>query len=341
MDTPIHHERALLLQAVLEMAHRRFAIRGKILSWEQRHGQLRADALVQLSIDEWNQKLPVEIKTGLRPQSLGIVIDQIHQYAQPSLLVTDYVSPPMAETLKRHGIWYLDAAGNAYIESPPVHIWIKGERLQTADLLGPQKLGRAFSPSGLKVLLLLLIRPDVLTANYREIALMADVAHGTVGWVVPDLEKMGFISRFGNARRLVNIESLFERWAEAYLRVLRPKLLLGRYRTELIERLNLSTLGKYDIALGGDIAGAHLTKYLKSAHATFYVNRIEPRMIAEFRMSKHEFGNIEFLRRFWSVDRDEKLAPIPVVYADLMGTGDARNFEIAKIIRGQFFARPK
>ena len=328
-----------LLETAFDMAKRNLGLRGKILNWELPHEGKRHDALVQLHTDDWNQDFVVEIKTGLRPQALGLILLRLTPQKDRALLVTDYVTPPIAETLKEHGIQFIDTAGNAYIHNPPVHIWVKGERPIERTLARDR--GRAFAPSGIKVVLALLCRPGIVPEVYRDIAVLAGVAHGTVGWVMPELEAMGFIGHIGGKRKLLNAELLLERWAEAYLRVLRPKLVLGRFRTAMADWWKEMPLNRYGAALGGELAAAQVTKYLRPGAFTLYAHRVEPRMLAELKMQKDNFGDVEILRRFWAIDPNAEVAPLPVVYADLVGTGDARNLEAAKLIREKFLARPE
>jgi hypothetical protein len=158
---------------------------------------------------------------------------------------------------------------------------------------------------------------------------------------MPELEAMGFVGHINGKRKLLNIGVLLDRWTEAYLRVLRPKLVLGRYRTDTVEWWNTVPLNKYGIALGGEPAAARLTKYLQPGALTLYAHRPEPRLLAERKMRKDDFGNVEILRRFWAIDPTADVAPLPVVYADLVGTGEGRNLEAARLIREQFLARPK
>ncbi len=151
------------------------------------------DAYVRIGRGRQTRVYAVEVKKGLRPATLGAVVHQIAKAGKPPLLITDYVTPPLAEKLKARNIAFLDAAGNAYLDQAPVYVWIKGER--PAETPGADKAkGRAFQASGLKVLFALLCNPDWIAAPYREIARLAGVAHGTVGWVMADLPDLGFVA---------------------------------------------------------------------------------------------------------------------------------------------------
>src|SRR5690606_14581652 len=102
----------------------------------------------------------------------------------------------------------------------------------------PPTLGRAFQPTGLQVLFALLCNPDCINRPYRELARMAGVAHGTVGWVIPDLQQQGFVgvrTRRRGKLRLFNLERLLTQWVDAYARQLRPRTLIGRYYVPTLE----------------------------------------------------------------------------------------------------------
>jgi hypothetical protein len=42
--------------------------------------------------------------------------------------VTDHVTPPLAEALRAQGIGLLDAAGNAFLNQPPLLVFVKGQQ---------------------------------------------------------------------------------------------------------------------------------------------------------------------------------------------------------------------
>jgi hypothetical protein len=175
--------------------------------------------------------------------------------------------------------------------------------------------------------------------EYRHIATLAGVAHGTVGWVIPDLQSAGFVASINGKRKLLHIDVLFDRWAEAYLRAMRPKLLWGRYRSAVPGWWKDASMARFGAVLGGEAAAARLTSHIRPSEVTLYTHRVEARLIAENGLRKDARGDVEILRRFWSFDASNEIAPLPVVYADLMGKGDARCMEAAKLIRERFLAR--
>jgi hypothetical protein len=147
--------------------------------------------------------------------------------------------------------------------------------VQVLDSFEPR--GRAFQPTGLRVLFVLLCMPELVNRSYREIAALAGVAHGTVGWVMPELPRLGFVTEIKGKRRLINPQALLQQWVEAYARTLRPRLILGRYRSETLDWTQTLDATKYGLVLGGEPAAQILTGHLRPGTASFYGTRPEPR----------------------------------------------------------------
>lgn len=341
MDKPEFNLRDIkLLQAALDAATRGFGLRGKPLLKGPIAKDRWADVRVRLALGEWKEDFDADIKAGLRPATLGAIVHRLAPHKDRAVLVADHVTPPMADTLRAQGIQFLDTAGNAYLEQPGVFVWVKGERPEHT-FQNPRERGRAFAPTGLQVLLTLLCKPELANRPYREIAIVAGVAHGTVGWVMPELEPLGFIATLAGKRRLVNAGELLKRWTEAYLRALRPKLVLGRYHAENLAWWNTVAPLTYGYTLGGEAAAGRITNYLRPGTIAMYGSKIEPRFLIDHRLRNDPRGEIEILRRFWTFDPDAELAPLPVIYADLIRTGDARCLETAQLIEEKFLAGPE
>lgn len=272
------------------------------------------------------------VRRGLRPAALGPVIQVLERAGRAPMVVADHVSPPVAEALRARGVAFLDAAGNAFIEQGPVLVWVKGER--PARLPGgAAESGRAFGKAGLKVGLALLCVPGAAALPYRELARLAGVAHGTVGWAVAELRVLGFIAEVAGRRRLLQPERLLARWAEAYLRVLRPRLLMGRYQAQRGAWWRRLDPRRYRTWLGGEVAAARLTGQLRPERVTLYAERLDSRLLLDCRLRPAPDGVVEILRRFWRFESGEaSLAPMPLVYAELLGNGDPRCRDAAKEI---------
>ena len=321
------------------MTAQRLGLGMEVVQLDPQLGATRADALIRVRYGGQEVLYAAEVKRGVGPATLGAVTQQLAQLGQPALLVTNYVTPPLADALKERGIAFLDQAGNAYLNHPPLFVWVKGQKAK--HRLDPANVTkRTFNPAGLQVIFPLLCHPEWADRPYREIAQMAGVAHGTVGWVLAELPRLGFMAEVGGKRRLLQPERLLQQWVEAYARTLRPRLLLGRFHTDQLDWYKALDPGKYGYLLGGEIAAARMTQNLRPGTVTLYGQKVEPRLILDQRLRPDPRGQVEILRRFWKFDDNDKLlTPLPLIYADLLAIGDARCLETAKLIYGDIIAR--
>lgn len=307
----------------------------------------QANAIARVRQGEEETRYLVECKRNVRSANLGVTLHQLDRLGQPAILITDYVAPALADELKGRDIFFLDAAGNAYIKHANLLVWIKGQKpAHKATVVSP---GRAFQPTGLQVIFTLLCNPGVINMPYRELAKMAGVAHGTVGWVIPELQQLGFVRDLQGkrgTRRLFERERLLNQWTDAYTRVLRPRTLIGRYYVPDLEGWKDWPLAQYGALWGGEPAAAMLTGYLRPGELTLYSEKMPGLLAARQKFMKQagprHMAAVEVRKRFWNLPGDpEQINMVPplLVYADLLATGDARCIETAKIIYDRYLAR--
>jgi hypothetical protein len=299
------------------------------------------DAIGELRTELASIPLFIELKANLTPAILNLLVHQLKQMPERGLLIADYVNPLMAERLKEMDVWFLDAAGNAYIKALPIVVFIKGNK--AVDQQTPRPLIRAFSPAGLKVLYALLCKPELVNATYREIAHKTQVALGTVGLVMNDLIDMEYIVDMGvRGRRLKNKKKLLQRWLIAYPEQLRPKQETGRYRADDPNWWQNAELRNVKAYWGSEVAADRLTHYLKPETITVYAAEKDAVMLRiNHKLRKDPSGDIEILKAFWDVENEDNQTGIvnPIlIYADLMASGDPRNIETAQLIYDQKLA---
>ena len=299
------------------------------------------DGLVRIAHQNIQWHFAVEVKARVTHATVGIKQLDLFNREEKTLLVTGYVTPPIANLLKELNIFFIDTAGNAYINEPPFYVFIKGNKPQLTLEAEPRK--RLFKPGGLRVVFVLLNNPEMINKPYRDIAKAAGVALGTIGWLIRDLKEMGFCIEIGKRnRKLMNLKNLFKRWIEAYPEQLRPKLIKERFEAAKPNWWKEINIKEYGACWGGEVAAANLTGYLKPAKATIYTNEPIGELVLKNRLRKAEQGNVEILTLFWNfkyelADRD--IVPPILVYADLMATGDHRNIKAAEIIYEKYIGR--
>jgi hypothetical protein len=257
------------------------------------------------------------------------------------LIVTGYVPEPVAESWRREDIPFVDAAGNLYLRGTGILVDIRGRRRPAAPRPAqPGKPLRAFQPSGLKILFVLLADPELTGATYRDIAGGAGTSLGTVQWVLKELEETGHLSSEAGTRRLHRIRELFQRWVEAYPLYLHPRLLLARFDApdpDWWHRADedLRSLGAQ---WGGETAAHHLYRRLRPGRAVVYAPEVPRRLALDFHLRKAEGeGDVEIRQRFWRLPDEQQglTVPSPLVYADLIASAEPRQVEAAVHLREQ------
>lgn len=310
----------------------------------------RRAALARIGVDGRQDEFLIEEKRRLTPAMLGAVLAQLEQMKgldnRPQVLVTDYVTPPLADQLRKANTQFVDTAGNAYLRLPGMLVWVTGRKLQ--DAIAGDRVPRAFQPTGIKLLFGLICKPELAAAPYREIADKTRTALGTINWVMRDLREMGYLNVAKRNRRLNTTKRMLDEWALAYARTLRPKLLLARYRVPAFTEWRQWQMERHEALWGGEPAGALLTQYLKPGILTVYAKQVPTRMVIDYKLitvaeRQTTDGIVEFRERFWEFDvpGDTALDVVPpaLVYADLLANGDARCIETARKVYDGYLAR--
>ena len=302
---------------------------GRELETEHYH-----DAKVKIQWNDLAYYFVVEIKNIVTRAMLGIAVRQLNQFQQKGMLIAKYINPRIADELKKLDIPFIDTAGNAYINEPPLLIYINGNRLTEKNIM--EQPARTFRPTGLQVIFALLCSPGLENKPYREIAAKADAALGTVNWVMYDLRRMGYlIDAVPRNRRLVRKDNLLNRWVAAYPEQLRPKKMIGRFRADDPYWWEGADLEEINALWGGELAANIITEYIKPQIVTVYAKLPIGRFLLKNRLKSDVNGDVEILKIFWKFEQEllhNNLVPPVLIYADLLATGDARNIETARMI---------
>jgi hypothetical protein len=313
-----------------------------IVDWEHTLPEGQADAVLELTKDHNKVRYIAEVKRTLPPGALGHVVAQLHRFTKPGMLITRYITPPMAERLRELNVAFIDTAGNAYINAPKLFVYVTGRKAPEKEANAHRV--KAFRPTGLQVIFALLCRPEMIKAPYRDIAKAADVALGTVGWVMYDLKRLNHLVERGKlGRKLINTHALLDAWVTAYAQQLRPKLYVGRFRAPDPGWWRDVDWKKFNALLGGEPAAAKLTNHLKPEIATVYAAGDVNPFLLKHQLKKDPAGDVELIKSFWQFDYPWKyhnLVPPLLVYADLFATAKDRNIETGKMIYEKYLARP-
>ncbi|MFV8342262.1 type IV toxin-antitoxin system AbiEi family antitoxin [Flavobacterium sp. XS2P39] len=281
-----------------------------------------------------DKRLNIIAKAAIRDSNIGIVltpfVNQTDKEKSTLLFIAKYISKSSANLLKNSNLNYLDASGNAYIKKDDLFICIEGQKTDKYD----KDQSRAFQEAGLKLILLLLSKPESLVYSYRELSDKTDVSIGSVSNIFSELEDLKFVLRTKQKRIIKNKKELIERWVIAYNEVLKPRIL--RKRMKFLQNTDfndIKTLAEKKITVwGGEPAAAILTKNLRPEQYILYSNAELSTLSKQFKLTPNPNGNLELCELFWKFDNETVTAPPLVVYADLISSGFERNIEMAKII---------
>ena len=310
--------------------------------------QFPADAWLRVGKGEDLIDYVVEAKNRLTPATQGAAVMQL-QYAATTtgcvpLLVTEYLTPPMAERLRALKQQFADAAGNAYLEGPGLLVYVTGRKLPGHDQ--PSHAGKAYTLSGLKVIFVLLCDPDLVNAPHRTIAAAAGVAFGAIPAVLADLQQTGHVLVSGKCRSLNANKRLLDEWALGYARRLRAKTLQATYVAKDAATWPLWPLDESAL-WGGEPAANLLVQYLKPGVLTIYADKLPPKLLVAQQLTvvrsvQPDQRVLEWRKPFWAhvpvTTRSDTVHPV-LVYADLLATGDARCIETAQLVYDQYLAR--
>jgi hypothetical protein len=261
------------------------------------------------------------------------------------LVVADYVPDRQALRLKEAGIPFIDAAGNAYLVEPGFFLFIAGCPLPLGqEITAPIRQPRLFNPTGLKVLFLLITRPDYLNRPYRDIAKAANVALGTVVWIMGDLKQNDYLIDLGTGNnRLKQREKLIDEWTAAYANKLVPRHKTRRFKAETADWWKKTDLRQFNAFWGGDVAADRLTGHLKPGDITIYAHGLPRPLLEAKRMRADPQGDVKIIEAFWNfppTETEKDTVPPLLVYADLLATGDPRAIEVAKLIQERYLGEP-
>ncbi len=281
-----------------------------------------------------NKRFNIIAKAAIRESNVGIVltpfVSQTVKEKSSLLFVAKYISKKSANLLKESNLNYLDASGNAYIKKDDLFISIEGQKTNNYD----KDQSRAFQEAGLKLILLLLSKPESLAYSYRELSENTDISIGSISNIFNELEDLKFILRTKQNRIIKNKKELIERWVIAYNEVLKPRIL--RKRMKFLQNTDFndikSLVEKKVSVWGGEPAASILTKNLRPEQYILYSNSEISVLSKQFKLIPNPNGNLELCELFWKFDNETVTAPPLVVYADLISSGFGRNIEIAKTI---------
>lgn len=312
-----------------------------------------ADGTLTLSSKWGDERYVFEAKTRIEPSTLALAVGQAKRHseragARPLILAT-YINDKIADRISGDGVDYIDSVGNISINSEVVFVRTRGGKPAAKS----ERITRAFQPSGLQLIALLLAHPEAVNWPYRKLAVEAGLSLGSISHVLGDLRHAGYVTLAGTRRnRIVNGRNLFDRWEFDYASRLRPLLKPRRFRLadrapleHVYERITASAEG---VLIGGELAAARATKHLRPQRVTLHAPMCvtTPKLQMLLKLVPDAEGNVEVIDRFeesnswrWPAPEHRALVHPVLVHAEISRAGaDDRLREAAQVVFDKFIA---
>ena len=278
-----------------------------------------------------NVEFACEVKTQVSKANYNLVLQQMRKLKEevdlPLLLASHYFAPDVFESFSAEGINVVDSSGNCKIEAKQLFINIIGQKSTPIK----QPKGKAFNEAGLKAVFYFLLNDTNINQPYRQISNNTGLSLGTITNVVEELLYEKFVIKTSKGRILKNKRALLDTWQVHFNQTLKPKLLLKTMEfVDSDSRKDWELIALPDGVCWGGEGGAYLTsKYLIPEQFDIYTEGPSINLMMTRKMRFEENGSIHVYQKFWR-SQHERVAPMILIYADLMGSGNSRCIEAAQ-----------
>lgn len=299
------------------------------------------DACLTLQTPLGRTELWVEEKRSVAPR-VAETLDELARRVPPRdwILFCREISPASAHRLAALGVNYVDAAGNCRVALGRHYIaHIEG---RTAEPRAPLPRGRP-GRTEYVLLLLFLSRSETLNLKLRELGELTGLSQTTLSYGLKALTKRGVLLDTRHQRALRHTSAI-DRWIVGYADALRPSLMAGRFAYEEKDPLafevraeQVLTTENIPFAWTGGTAAYRLQRYWHGEASTLYVDEPTTRLASLLRLIPRKDGPLEILRSpapfVLRSGAAPHVAPLPLVYAELLADDDERARDAARRLR--------
>ena len=263
---------------------------------------------------------------------------------QRVVLLARHVPRPIAERLIRDHISFADLAGNVHLELGGRYNWTAIGRPE----MKPISLRRAATPAQIQLLFQFATSPESINWPVRRLEKAAGIGKSKAAQARKLLIDEGLLVREGKQYKLGPMALLSDRLVTGYSQVLRPKLLLNRFRypekqpEDFLRRLRVQARSiPIRYALTGGVAADALQHFYRGPEVPVFIDPWNRSIPERLRLLPDREGPVIALRAFgdvafWRDTGDHSIAPPWLIYAELLSSGDPRAHEAAAELREAF-----
>jgi hypothetical protein len=317
-------------------------------------GDRNASYILEITTPRGKHRLPLIVKRSYLDRStVNAVIGQIQGERKAAksggrsvrngetLLLAPYVAVPTAKSFIEAGISFADEVGNIHLALGDEYNWtVIGERKPPK----PPESER-MTPAAVQLLFQFATNPESANWTVRDLAAAVGLSKSKVAELRLQFAHEGIFTAQGGEKSSGVTRELRDRLISGYNQILRPKLVLGRYRyqessmEQFVARLSHEGAAqKIPYALTGGPAADAMQHFYRGPELPVFLNvehhrslRLLPDRTGPVVLLK-PFGNLVYWREF-----DGKMvAPPWMVYAELLTGSDPRSREAAEEFRREF-----
>lgn len=262
---------------------------------------------------------------------------------QQVILLARHIPRPVAERLIDAQVNFADDVGNIHLVLGDRYSWTVVGKPASEHV----SERRPTSAAQLQLLFQFATHPDSTNWPVRRLELAAGISKSKAAQARQQLVAEGLLIPKGKEYQLGPKSLLAERLSSGYAQVLRPKLLVGRFRfaektAELfLARLGNSTPPGIRYALTGGPAADLLQHFYRGPEVPMFLEPSSRRMAQELRLLPDNEGPVTLLRAFgetvfWQERDNHRLAPPWLIHAELLNSNDPRAHEAAREFQKEF-----
>jgi hypothetical protein len=269
-------------------------------------------------------------------------LTRVHQ--KPLLLLARYLPEPSAERLISAGINFVDQVGN-------MHLALGDSYVRTVIGRKEKHAGQerdSATPATVQLLFTFAIYPDAGTWTVRQLAEASGASKSNVAKIKQQLIEQGLLRTFRGTVQIADVGKMEDELLRGYGSVLRPKLVIGRFRAaqsdpqKLIK--NISEVAQ-DLSVTWSLTGAaaahELQHFYQGPNVSVFVEHFSEQFSRRLKIIPETTGPLVLLRSIgtlsqWKEIEHKPLAHPWLVYSELMYSADPRAHEAAQEIKSQF-----
>ena len=288
---------------------------------------------------------PVQLTRSSASQLTAWLQHQPRARTEGILLLARHVPRGAAESLIEAKVNFADNAGNIHLAPGKTYNWtVIGNPAPERE-----SARRPTSRAELQLLFQFATHPESLDWPVRRLETAAGIGKSRVAQARSQMIEEGLIVRAGKHLRLGPSNLLADRLVSGYARVLRPKLVIGRFRAAeaapeaFLARLRADMPPGVRYALSGGQAADLLQHFYRGPEVSMFVAPWGRTVGQRLRLLPDRDGPITVLNAFgetvfWEEHGQHAIAPPWLIYVELLRSSDPRAHEAAAELRREFLA---